>query len=72
MSANKEAVLQSTITCPECGHKKEETMPTNACQYFYECESCKKVLKPTGNDCCVYCSYVTVACPPIQLNQDCC
>ena len=72
MSTNKEAILQSTITCPECGNKKEETMPTNACQYFYECENCKKVLKPTGNDCCVYCSYGTGACPPIQLDKNCC
>ena len=34
--------LKSTITCPKCGHKKEETMPTDACTYFYECENCKK------------------------------
>jgi 5-methylcytosine-specific restriction endonuclease McrA len=33
--------LNSTITCPECGHSKTEKMPTNACQWFYECESCK-------------------------------
>ncbi|MGK0365287.1 MAG: hypothetical protein ACI85O_002353 [Saprospiraceae bacterium] len=71
-TASKEAILQSIITCPECGHKKEETMPTNACQYFYECENCKVLLKPTGNDCCVYCSYGTVACPSIQLDEDCC
>jgi len=67
-----EVQLQSTITCPECGHRKEETMPTDACQLFYDCENCKKVLKPQQGDCCVYCSYGTVACPPIQLNQDCC
>ena len=72
MSVNKKIILQSTITCPACGHQKEETMPTNACQYFYECEDCKNVLKPTGKDCCVYCSYGTVACPPIQLNENCC
>ncbi len=72
MISEHEVLLESIITCPECGHKKEETMPTNACQYFYECENCKKVLKPTGGDCCVYCSYGTVACPPIQLNQGCC
>jgi len=72
LSNNKAAVLQSIITCPECGYKKEETMPTNACQYFYECVNCTKVLKPVGNNCCVYCSYGTVPCPPIQLNQNCC
>ncbi|MFT4971907.1 MAG: hypothetical protein ACI9XO_004332 [Paraglaciecola sp.] len=69
---NKEAILQSTITCPDCEFKKEETMPTNACQYFYECENCKAILKPRKGDCCVYCSYGTVTCPPIQLNQNCC
>ena len=62
----------SYITCPECGHQKEETMPADACQFFYECENCKKVLKPKQGDCCVYCSYGTVACPPIQMNKDCC
>jgi len=62
----KEITLQSVITCPECGHDKEETMPTDSCQYFYECENCKKVLKPLEGDCCVYCSFGTNACPPIQ------
>lgn len=61
-----EVILQSTISCPNCGHKKEETMPTDSCQYFYECEKCKLVLKPKQGDCCVYCSYGNVACPPIQ------
>lgn len=65
-------VLDSTITCPECGHKKVETMPTNACQYFYECENCHVVLKPISGDCCVFCSYGTVKCPPIQNGVSCC
>lgn len=64
--------LTSTITCPECGHKKEETMPTDACQFFYECENCKKVLRPLEGDCCVYCSYGNVDCPSIQEKKDCC
>ena len=64
--------LQSTITCPICGHSKEETMPTDACQYFYECESCHTLLKPKQGDCCVFCSYGTVKCPPIQMNKNCC
>lgn len=70
---NKSVILQSTITCPHCGHKKEETMPTDACQYFYECENCKKQLKPKQGDCCVYCSYGSVPCPPIQeTGKSCC
>ncbi|MFT4533669.1 MAG: hypothetical protein ACJA1A_001822 [Saprospiraceae bacterium] len=72
VAMTKDAILHSIITCPKCGNKKEETMPTDACQYFYECDNCKAVLKPTGNDCCVYCSFGTVACPPIQLGQNCC
>lgn len=62
--------LKSTITCPKCGHKKIEEMQTNACQFFYECENCKIVLKPNQKDCCVYCSYGTVSCPPIQENEN--
>lgn len=69
---SNEINLQSELTCPGCGYKKFETMPTNACQWFYECESCKKVLKPLSGDCCVYCSYGTVPCPPIQLSKSCC
>lgn len=65
-------ILKSTITCPKCGFQKEENMPSDACQYFYECTNCKTVLKPINNDCCVYCSYGTVACPPIQADSKCC
>jgi hypothetical protein len=68
-----EVVLQSTLTCPQCGHSKEETMPTDACQWFYECESCKALLRPKAGDCCVFCSYGTQKCPPIQESgQSCC
>ncbi|MDO8248582.1 MAG: GDCCVxC domain-containing (seleno)protein [Rhodoferax sp.] len=59
-------ILESTITCPRCGHAKGETMPTDSCQWFYECESCHEMLKPKTGDCCVFCSYGTVPCPPVQ------
>jgi hypothetical protein len=59
-------ILESRLTCPECGHAKTETMPSDACQWLYECEQCHVVLKPKPGDCCVYCSYGTVPCPPIQ------
>lgn len=64
--------LQSNITCPECGFQKQETMPVNACQYFYECTNCKARLKPLASDCCVFCSYGTVKCPPMQTGERCC
>ena len=64
-------VLQSTITCPECGHAKTETMPTDACQWFYECENCR-VLRPLPGDCCVFCSYGTRKCPPLQAGPASC
>lgn len=70
--------LQSTLTCPECAHSAVEVMPTDACQYFYDCTGCGTVLKPLAGDCCVYCSYGTVPCPPIQearekgIEPDCC
>ncbi|RKN79319.1 GDCCVxC domain-containing (seleno)protein [Ulvibacterium marinum] len=67
-----EAILESTITCPKCGHSKEELMPKIACQFFYECESCKEIIRPKEGDCCVFCSYGTAVCPPIQQNKSCC
>jgi hypothetical protein len=56
----------STITCPTCGHRQTEAMPTDACQFFYECKSCGVLLKPKAGDCCVFCTYGDVPCPPIQ------
>jgi hypothetical protein len=58
------ATLDSVITCPDCGHAQRETMPTDACQWFYDCKGCGVVLKPKAGDCCVFCSYGDVKCPP--------
>jgi len=62
-------VKYSEITCPECGHRKVEQMPTDACRYFYECEVCGSLLRPKSGDCCVFCSFGTVPCPPIQTRR---
>lgn len=62
----------SEITCPHCGHKKEEVMPEDACSYFYECTGCKKIIRPKEGDCCVFCSYGTIPCPPVQHGGRCC
>ncbi|MGL4675736.1 MAG: GDCCVxC domain-containing (seleno)protein [Wohlfahrtiimonas sp.] len=65
-------ILESIITCPHCQHSQQETMPTTSCQFFYECTQCHEILQPKSGDCCVFCSYGTVPCPPIQEGESCC
>jgi hypothetical protein len=60
--------LRSEITCPHCGHRKLEEMPTDACQFFYECEGCGTLMRPKVGDCCVFCSYGAIPCPWSRLN----
>jgi len=60
-------VLKSTITCPNCGKQSTETMPTDACRFFWDCPFCEVVLRPREGDCCVFCSYGSVPCPSVQL-----
>ncbi|MHA4741330.1 GDCCVxC domain-containing (seleno)protein [Dyadobacter sp. MSC1_007] len=67
-----DAILECVITCPNCGHQATEIMPADACMYFYQCMSCKLVLKPLAGDCCVFCSYGSEKCPPIQEQRNCC
>jgi hypothetical protein len=62
-------LTKSIVTCPHCGFASEEVMPINACQFFYQCASCKTVLRPQPGDCCVFCSYGTVKGPPKQCEQ---
>ena len=63
VTPNRQIELTSAITCPECGHVETETMPTDACQWFYDCKGCATVLKPKAGDCCVFCSYGSVGLP---------
>jgi hypothetical protein len=59
--------LISRIHCPICGAEHEETMPLDACVIAYACSVCQTVLHPLPGDCCVFCSYGDVPCPPIQM-----
>ena len=59
-------ITTSTITCPHCGHQSTETMPEDACVHFYDCKNCGAQSKPLQGDCCVFCSYGDVPCPPKQ------
>ena len=63
-------MLESVLVCPVCGFAKRETMAIKACQFFYECAACKTLLRPKAGDCCVFCSYGSTKCPPMQ-GEDC-
>lgn len=71
-SEGSSMILESVITCPECGTASKEQMPTDACLFFHQCVACGARLKPKAGDCCVFCSYGTVPCPPIQSRRGCC
>jgi hypothetical protein len=62
-----DATTRSTITCPHCGARAECDMPLDACLILFECASCKAPLRPRPGDCCVFCSYGSVTCPPVQM-----
>jgi len=62
-------ILESTLTCPHCGLQAVEAMPMDACQFFYDCKGCGARLKPKPGDCCVFCSYGSVPCPPVQASR---
>ncbi|MDQ3047635.1 MAG: hypothetical protein M3R27_08820 [Bacteroidota bacterium] len=57
---------KSVVKCPICKYKKEVIMPVMLFQTMYECEECNARLKPNVGDCCVFCSFGSVPCPPVQ------
>jgi hypothetical protein len=62
--------LSSTLICPACGHRATEIMPTDSCRILYECQGCGLPMRPRPGDCCVFCSYGDVPCPPIQAARE--
>ncbi|WP_093416451.1 GDCCVxC domain-containing (seleno)protein [Tranquillimonas alkanivorans] len=68
---DRSIVHESTLTCPACGHAASVTMRNDACQWFYECLGCGEILRPLPGDCCVFCSYGTAPCPPVQAGEGC-
>jgi hypothetical protein len=64
-------VLESVLTCRHCGFSRQETMATDSCRFFYECSGCKALLRPKPGHCCVFCSFGSVSCPPMQ-QRGCC
>lgn len=64
-------ILESTLTCPHCDKRATERMPTDACLFFWVCPACETRVRPKQGDCCVFCSYGSVPCPPKQEGCGC-
>lgn len=65
-------ITHSVLTCPHCGEHTAQDMPADACVFFFECGACHSLLRPKQGDCCVFCSYGSVKCPPVQRQDGCC
>jgi hypothetical protein len=65
----KEFNLNQRLHVLIAAFQKKKKMPEDSCQFFYECENCKTILKPLEGDCCVFCSYGSVPCPPVRANE---
>jgi hypothetical protein len=65
----EEVILTSTLTCPRCEASRQERMPTDACLFFWGCPACGETIRPRPGDCCVFCSYGSVACPSVQADR---
>ncbi|HKC93620.1 MAG TPA: GDCCVxC domain-containing (seleno)protein [Nitrospira sp.] len=57
------------VQCPNCGMGTEQEMSTDSCVVYFQCPSCKAVLRPKTGQCCVFCSYGNVKCPSAQLHD---
>jgi hypothetical protein len=62
-------ITVSTLSCPACGGKTTRTMPIDACVVVAACQVCHAIMRPKSGDCCVFCSYSDVPCPPVQLGE---
>ena len=70
-AATDSTELTSVLRCPECSFEEALEMPTDACVYFHRCGGCGVLLKPKAGDCCVFCSYGSVPCPPKTSGESC-
>lgn len=62
----KDVQTSATLRCPSCGWLQAEEMPEDACLWYWQCPGCGELHRPLAGDCCVFCSYGSVPCPPLQ------
>jgi hypothetical protein len=57
------------VTCPVCKTQVQEVMIPEIVKTIYHCPICLTWLSPKKNDHCIYESYGSVNCPPIQIKK---
>jgi hypothetical protein len=57
------------VTCPVCKTQVQETMCSETLKLIYHCPVCLSWLSPKKGDHCIYDSYGSVNCPPIQVKK---
>jgi hypothetical protein len=62
-------VADCVVTCPVCKTKVQETMVPETLKLIYHCPVCLTWLSPKKGAHCIYDSYGSVNCPPIQVKK---
>jgi hypothetical protein len=57
------------VTCPVCKTQVQETMVSETPKLIYHCPVCLTWLSPKKGDHCIYDSYGSLNCPPIQVKK---
>ncbi|MCW3076432.1 MAG: hypothetical protein JWO32_1041 [Bacteroidetes bacterium] len=65
----KSIKIKSVVVCPVCKFKRELFMAANHFLKVYECEECNALLKTDKKQCCIFCSYGSVPCIPVQMEK---
>ena len=63
-------VLESVLTCPRCGFAGNHAH--GRLPVLLRVQQLQGAAAPNPGDCCVFCSFGSVKCPPIQQQLGCC
>jgi hypothetical protein len=62
-------VSDCVVTCPVCKTQVQEHMVSETLKLIYHCPVCLTWLSPKKGDHCIYDSYGSANCPPIQVKK---
>jgi hypothetical protein len=66
---HQEVAQYCVVTCPVCKTKVREVMCSETVKVIYHCPACLAWVSPKKGDHCIYDSYGSAKCPPVQVKQ---